>query len=277
MPDFNEILPINLSRLVGTHDCPALIDLRIDQDFAEAPTLIPGSIRHNFKDLEGLIHKLEQLGKNRTIIYCQKGRKISQGVASLLRERGVTSEVLAGGHLGYLAQEFPMVDTRALPALTSGEPTRWVTRHRPKIDRIACPWLIKRFIDPLATFMFVPAVDVSLVAEKFDAIPFDMEGVEFSHFGSKCSFDSFLSKFSIASEPLEQLANIVRAADTGRLEEAPQAAGLLAMATGLSRMLKDDHEQLAWGIHHYDALYRWARDAQSEIHVWPHNGAGAPK
>jgi hypothetical protein len=144
----------------------------------------------------------------------------------------------------------------------------------PQIDRIACPWLIKRFVDPAATFMFVAPSDVIEVADRFDATPFDVDGVYWSHRGDKCTFDVMIEEFRIGSEPLSRLAEIVRGADTNRHDFAPEAAGLLAISLGLSRMLGDDLAQFDAGITVYDALYRWARDATHEGHDWP--SASAP-
>ena len=145
---------------------------------------------------------------------------------------------------------------------------RWVTRHRPKIDRIACPWLIRRFVDPAAQFLFVAPQEVALVAEKFDATPFDIEGVPWSHHGEACTFDTMLDEFRLDTAPLQTMANIVRAADTNTHDLAPQAAGLLAISVGLSCAHKDDTKQLEAGMIVYDALYRWARDGQTESHDW---------
>jgi hypothetical protein len=146
---------------------------------------------------------------------------------------------------------------------------KWVTRERPKIDRVACPWLIARFIDSAPEFLFVPTGEVSRVATEAGAIPYDVDGVELSHEGPQCSFDAFLKKYSLASdEALQQLAVIVRGADTARVDLAPQCAGLLAVSLGLSRMFTDDHEQLRHGFVVYDALYAWLREAQGETHTW---------
>lgn len=145
---------------------------------------------------------------------------------------------------------------------------RWITRARPKIDRIACPWLIRRFIDPAAEFHFVPTDEVMARAEELQATPFDVAGVELSHEGPLCSFDAFLRKYRLDDPALEEIAVIVRGADTEHLELAPQAAGLLAISLGLSRNFRDDDEQLAHGIVLYDALYSWARFARDERHTW---------
>jgi hypothetical protein len=146
---------------------------------------------------------------------------------------------------------------------------KWVTRERPKIDRVACPWLIARFIDTQPEFLFAPASEVGGVAAVSGAIPYDVEGVELSHDGPQCSFDAFLKKYSLSGDDaLRQLAVIVRGADTARLDLAPQCAGLLAISLGLSRMFADDHEQLRHGFVVYDALYAWLREAQGETHTW---------
>ena len=145
---------------------------------------------------------------------------------------------------------------------------KWITRARPKIDRIACPWLIQRFIDHAAEFIFVPADQVPANAAELGAIPFDVEGVELSHEGPLCTFDAILKKYSLSDPALDEIAVIVRGADTDRLDLAPQAAGLLAISLGLSRNYADDHEQLVQGMIIYDALYSWATYVRSERHTW---------
>jgi hypothetical protein len=146
---------------------------------------------------------------------------------------------------------------------------KWVTRQQPKIDRIACPWLIARFIDSSAEFLFVPPGDVLKVAAESRAIPYDIPGVELSHVGELCSFDAFLRKYGLQDPALDQLATIVRGADTSRLDLAPEAAGLFAIALGLSRKFSDDHEMLRHGLVVYDALYAWCVHCQGEPHGWP--------
>ncbi len=145
---------------------------------------------------------------------------------------------------------------------------RWITRERPKIDRIACPWLIARFIDPQPEFIFAPAADVLRLAGELGATPFDVEGVELSHEGPLCSFDALLAKFDLHDPALAALAVIVRGADTARLDLAPQCAGLLAISLGLSQLYSDDHEQLRHGLVVYDALYAWLSKARGETHSW---------
>lgn len=146
---------------------------------------------------------------------------------------------------------------------------RWITRERPKIDRIACPWLIGRFIDPDAEFLYVPAGEVFRVAEETGAIPYDIPGAELSHEGDLCSFDAFLKKYHLTDQALQQLAVIVRGADTSRLDLAPQSPGLYAISLGLSHNFCDDHDLLKQGLVLYDALFAWCRHCQGETHNWP--------
>ncbi len=146
---------------------------------------------------------------------------------------------------------------------------KWITRERPKIDRIACPWLVARFIDREPEFLYVPSGDVLTVADKTNAIPYDVPGVELTHDGELCSFDAFLKKYELDDPALQQLALIVRGADTSRLELTPQSAGLYALSLGLSHDFADDHEMLKHGMVMYDALYAWCKHCQSESHNWP--------
>ena len=145
---------------------------------------------------------------------------------------------------------------------------RWITRERPKIDRVACPWLVARFIDPAPEFLFAPAGEVARVADETGAVPYDVEGVELSHAGDRCSFDAFIERYRLDDPALAELATIVRGADTARLDLAPQCAGLLAVSLGLSRLFADDHEQLRHGFVVYDALLAWLRQARDETHTW---------
>lgn len=146
---------------------------------------------------------------------------------------------------------------------------KWVTRERPKIDRIACPWLIRRFIENEPEFLFVPVEKVFEVATETGAIPYDIPGAELSHVGELCSFDAFLSRYELKDPALQHLAIIVRGADTGRLDLTPQSPGLLAISLGLSHCHQDDHEMLRHGMVLYDALYAWCRSLTGETHGWP--------
>ena len=265
MASFNEISAQKLSKLIGTPECPVIIDVRIDEDFDDDPQLVPTAFRHPFHDIASIGDKL----CNRSvIIYCQKGLKISQGAAAILRNMQIDAQVLEGGQFAWRDAGLPMVSTKNIAAIKSNHPTVWVTRHRPKIDRIACPWLIRRFVDPDAQFLFVAPSQVENVAQKFGAIPFDIEGVFWSHRDEYCTFDIMLEEFGIKNDALETLAEIIRAADTNNLKSVPQAAGLLAVSLGLSRMYRDDLVQVDSAMVVYDALYRWARDATGEGHDW---------
>lgn len=145
---------------------------------------------------------------------------------------------------------------------------KWVTRERPKIDRVACPWLITRFLDPEPEFLFVAPDRVAKIAAETGAVPFDVPDVEFTHVGEHCSFDAFVKKYALTDPALEELATIIRGADTARLDLAPQAAGLLAISLGLSRLFADDHDMLRHGMVVYDALYAWCKNARDESHGW---------
>jgi hypothetical protein len=148
---------------------------------------------------------------------------------------------------------------------------KWITRERPKIDRIACPWLISRLIDPDAEFLYVPASEVLKVATEAGATPYDIPGVDMTHEGELCSFDAFIARYALREPALQQLATIVRGADTSRLDLAPESAGLYAVSLGLSHVFKDDHELLRHGMVMYDALYAWCKSCQAETHHWPPN------
>ena len=263
MTAFAEISPSQLSRLIGLPDCPAIIDLRIDEDFDADPQVLPGAVRFPHTDLAAITAYLEG---RRSVVYCQKGRKISQGVAALLRTEGLECQVLEGGHFAWRDAGLPMVPANAIPRTADQQHTLWVTRHRPKIDRIACPWLIRRFIDPKAEVLFVPPRDVLDVAERCDATAFDAPGAPYTDTKDRCTFDALLDAFSLRTQALDDLSRVIRAADRGALSEAPQAAGLLAASVGFSKIHRDDHAQLAAMMPLYDALYRWARDGQAETH-----------
>ncbi len=255
-----------LSRLIGTPASPLVLDVRTAEDFAADPRLIPASRRMAHSDEAAL----GQIGSGRLIVVsCQQGLKLSEGVAALLRLRGLDASNLEGGFAAWQAAGLPLVPLASLPQpLTSGA-TRWVTRHRPKIDRIACPWLVLRFVDPQAEFLYVSPDQVDGVAQRFAATPFDMETGFWTHEGGNCTFDKMLSEFGLKTEPLLRLAEIVRCADTNLLGDNPQAAGLLAISIGLSRLHSNDLDQLQAGLVVYDALYRWCRDGTEETHSWP--------
>ena len=271
MPSFLEITPERLNRLTGTTNCPALIDVRIDEDFDADPRLIPGSCRRDFRDLSWI----ESFQSDGAIIICQRGLKLSHGVAAWMRHHGVHAEVLEGGFEAWAKQGLPTVPASKLPPRDAQGRTVWVTRSRPKVDRIACPWLIRRFVDPCAVFLFVAPSEVELVADRFKGVPFDIDAdIFWSHRGDLCTFDVMVEEFGLGTEPMKRLATIVRGADTSRPDLAPEVPGLLAASLGLSRMYANDLEQLDAGMIVYDAFYRWCRDATEETHNWPTNKKG---
>jgi len=259
MPGPDEISAAQLARLIGTPESPVILDVRPAPDRDADPFLIPTARVGDFRAPEAALPP----GTTHVVVTCFKGGKFAQGAAALLRNRGLRAEVVEGGWQAWRAQGLPVIDrawrNRDL----------WVTRHRPKIDRIACPWLIRRFLNPQARFLFVSPQAVPEVASHFDALPFDIEGVPLSHEGEGCTFDTLLKVFGLQSPALDRMALVIRAADTDRHDLSPQAAGLLAISVGLSRQFRDDLAQLDAGMVIYDALYRWARDGFDEGHDWP--------
>lgn len=261
-----------LARLVGTPKAPTILDVRREAVRAGDPRLLPGARALAEADLspEGLA-RIAAGFQGPVVVVCAEGHRLSQGTAAWLRHEGVHAEYLMGGQAAWTAAALPLIDPGKITARDAQGRSIWVTRSRPKIDRIACPWLIRRFIDPRAVFLFVAPAEVQGVAERFGAMPYDIEGVFWSHRDDLCTFDVLLAEFGLSTLALDRLALIVRGADTARPDLAPECAGLLAASLGLSRMHSDDLEQLEAGIALYDAFYRWARDATEEQHNWPTN------
>jgi len=223
--------------------------------------MISGALRRDPDDVYAWANELPRAES--VVVYCVHGHEVSQGIARTLAERGIAARYLEGGiEEGWKAQGGP------LDPKQSGSATRWVTRERPKIDRIACPWLIARFVDKGAEFLYVPSKAVLDVAEREKAIPYDVPDVAFSHVGERCSFDAFLRHYRLTDPALARLALIIRGADTSKLGLAPQAPGLAAISLGLSRNFANDHEMLAHGMVMYDALYAWCKEGQDEAHTW---------
>ena len=192
------------------------------------------------------------------------GHEVSQNATQALRGAGIEARFLESG-----IEEGWKTAKGALAGKPGDASTRWVTREHPKIDRIACPWLVARFVDHEAEFLYVPAKEVLPAAKEKDAVPYDIPDVAFSHDGDLCSFDAFLKTYRLTGDPaLARLALIVRGADTACLELAPQAAGLLAVSLGLSRNFTDDHEMMKHGMVIYDALYAWCKEGQPGTHTW---------
>jgi len=268
MSSYTSISSDKLFRLIGTAKAPTLIDVRTDEDFAADPRLVPGAIRRSHRHVQDWA---ASFAGQSVIVICPDGGGLAEGAAAWLRHGGIAAETLEGGHAGWKKAALPTVPADKLPKRDAHGRTVWVTRSRPKIDRIACPWLIRRFVDPGAVFLFVTPAEIDAAAERFEAVPFDVENVFWSHRGEFCTFDVMVQEFGLSTPPLERLATMVRAADTARLDLSPEAPGLLAASLGLSRMYDDDLEQLNAGVLLYDAFYRWCRDAAKETHNWPTN------
>ena len=266
MPAPTTVTISQLARRVGMPDTPVVLDVRIPDDVAADPRILPGSATRNFRTVADWVGDFT--GRN-VVVVCQRGHKLSEGVAAWLRHEGIAAENLEGGFEAWRDAKLPLVRPDHVPKRDARGRTLWVTRARPKVDRIACPWLIRRFVDPNAVFLFVAASEVAAVADRFGATPFDIEGVFWSHRGASCTFDVMLDEFGLHDPALDRLALIVRGADTARADLAPEAAGLLAASLGLSRMYRDDLAQLEAGMTLYDAFYRWSRDATDETHNWP--------
>lgn len=256
------ISPETLYARLGVASAPIVVDVRRAAAFDADDSMIIGAIRRIPDDVTRWRGAVPP-GRS-VVVYCVHGQEVSQGVAAALRSAGVEAAYLDEGIAGWTALGLP---TRRKLATT---PDKWVTRERPKVDRIACPWLIRRFIDPEATFLYAPPERVFAVAEKTGAVAYDIPGAEpFSHDGELCSFDGFLKVYRISDPALDRLALIVRGADTGRPELTPQSGGLLAISLGLSANFpEDDHGMLELGMHVYDALYAWCRNLRDETHTW---------
>jgi rhodanese-related sulfurtransferase len=249
-----------VSSAIRAGKSPLIIDVRCRSAFRGATDLMRGAL---WRDPERVTEWAGELPRaSHVVVYCIHGDEVSRGVAHALRERGPSAQYLQGGFEGWKAAG------GALDRKAPGANTRWVTRERPKIDRIACPWLVARFVDPEAEFLYVPPKRVLDAAKERDATPYDIPDVHFSHDGGRCSFDAFLAHYRLADPALARLALVVRGADTAHLDLAPQAAGLAAISLGLSRNFADDHEMLRHGMVMYDALYAWCKEGQEEIHTW---------
>lgn len=251
----------DLQSALSSDHAPIVIDVRRKSAYMAGTDTVQGSLR---RDPEGVAAWAEQLPRSaRVVVYCAHGREVSQRVAAELAQQGFDACYLEGGiEAGWKSHG------GALDPKPAGVSSRWVTRERPKIDRIACPWLIARFIDPEAEFLYVPVGEVLAQAKAKGAVPYDIPDVPFSHDGDRCSFDAFLDRYRLRDPALQELATIVRGADTDELDLAPQAAGLLAVSLGLSRLFRDDHEMLRQGMVVYDALYTWCKEGKGEEHTW---------
>ena len=243
-------LQTSFPRLIGTANTPALIDVRTDEDFAADPRLIPGAVRRSHEDAADWGG---EFAGHSAIVVCQRGQKLAQGTAAWLRHADVAAEALEGGFEGWKAAKLPLVPAAKLPPRDAKGRTVWVTRARPKIDRIACPWLIRRFVDPNAVFLFVAPSEVVAVGERFGATPFDIEDVFWSHRGELCTFDVMIEEFGLATPPLLRLATIVRGADTGA---ARSRAGSARAARRLARPVAHVRRRSRAARGRHDALRR---------------------
>ena len=254
-PAISAVSAVSLRNSLASARPPLVIDVRRNERFLEASDLIRGALRRDPSRVEEWRKSLP--GDADVVVYCVHGHEVSQGAAKTLGARYLEGGIEAWRESGG--------DLFGKP---KGASSRWVTRERPKIDRIACPWLVKRFIDPDAEFFYVPTPEVKKVAAQRQAVPYDIPDVEFTHEGELCSFDAFIKRFRLRDPALDELALIVRGADTNRLGLAPQSAGLAALSLGLSINFQDDHAMLERGMVMYDALYAWCKKGKAEVHTW---------
>lgn len=246
--------PISSNELyarLGTAAAPVLLDVRRNDAFSADDKLIIGAYHRPPQEVD---RWRKDLPAHRPVVaYCAHGHEVSQGTATALRKSGIQATYLEGGIATWKERHLPTRKKRGAVE------NKWVTREHPKIDRIACPWLISRSVNPNAEFIYVPANDVGKVANDVGGTPYDIKGAEFGHVGDHCSFDAIIRIYDIHDEPLDRLATIVRGADTSRPDLTPQCEGLLAISYGLSSNFSDDHEMLKHGLVVYDALYTWCR------------------
>jgi len=281
-PSVPSIAPWAFNAWLGRADTPLVLDVRRQARFDQSQRLLAGAQRCAPEEVADFAasHRPREV-----LVYCVYGHNVSQEAVTTLQAAGWRAQRIAGGIEGGqegLDDTASMSQWRATPPLTfakradwgvtGGQSSRWITRERPKIDRIACPWLIRRFIDPRAEFFYVPTNEVLAQAHALGAVAYDIPGAPVSHVGDRCSFDALLQGFDLADAALDLLATIVRGADTDHLDLAPQSAGLLAFSLGLSRLhAQADHGMLEAAMPLYDALYAWCRDrvaAQDEAHNW---------
>jgi rhodanese-related sulfurtransferase len=277
------ISPSELLQLLGRPCPPLLLDVRRPAHFATSERLLAGAVYCAPEDVAALARGEPPRD---VVAYCVYGHNVSEDAVRALRAAGWNARLLQGGIEGGKPGEdspehiarwrgtvLPSIRKRPDLGVTGERPSRWITRARPKIDRIACPWLVLRFVDPRAQFFYVPTEEVFAQAQKLQAVPYDIEGAPITHDWERCSFDALLQAFELREPALDLLATIVRGADTARLDIAPQAAGLLAISLGLSRLHADDHAMLQAALPVYDALYAWCREAQGETHTWKAHAA----
>lgn len=254
------ISPSQLKSEIASAAPPLVIDVRRGVAFTQAQDMAQGALRRDPATIDSWVKALP--ATSNVVVYCVHGHEVSQNAAKALRDHGLRARFLDHGLEGWREAG------GALHGKPAGAATRWVTRERPKVDRIACPWLIHRFVDAKAEFLYVPTSTVKTVAAEQHAEAYDIPDCAFTHDGAQCSFDAFLKAYRLNDPALVQLADIVRGADTACLELAPQAAGLVALSLGLSRLFADDHEMLQHGMVMYDALYLWCKEGRDETRTW---------
>jgi rhodanese-related sulfurtransferase len=259
----------DLWNLMATPAAPLIVDVRRRDVFDQSANLIPGAVRREAAKASEWSAACDR--ERLIVVACKAGHDLSQTAGAHLRGNGFAASVLEGGYEAWAAAGLPFVVKAEFDRIAPTRPGLWVTRRRPKLDRVACPWLIRRFLDPQARILFVDPTEVLNVARETGAVPFDIKDVELSHEGERCTFDTMLKLFGLESEPsLARLALIVRGADTARPDLAAEAAGLHAVAIGLSALAgDDDHALLERGFLVYDALFAWLRFAADERHNWP--------
>ncbi|MDO8448668.1 MAG: chromate resistance protein [Rhodoferax sp.] len=267
-PPSYSISPTALAAQLRGPVAPLVVDVRKNEAFDASAYLLPGALRRDPLQVAQWAATLPVVAS--VLVYCIHGHEVSQGTVTALRQRGINASFLQGGIEAWREQTLPLV------AKPVGNGTRWVTRERPRIDRIACPWLVRRFVDAGAQFLYVPTDQVAAVAQREVAMAYDVgphvASTLFTHEGERCSFDAFIKHYGLAQDAaLLRLALIVRGADTDRLDLAPQCAGLVAVSLGMARTHSEDAAMLETLMPVYDALYAWCRDAvagQDEKHTW---------
>lgn len=263
------ISPEDLVAMTCAFPGPQILDVRRDSAFTAAETSLPGALRRDPEAVDAWSGDLEP--HREVVTACVHGHQVSQGVAAALAAKGFRVRYLAGGIDGWTSLGFPTVPK-------PGSPTVWITRARPKIDRIACPWLIRRFVDPDARILYVPSAEVERVAQATGGTAFDVPGAPYTHENESCSFDMFVARHRNQDAALAILARIVRGADTERPDFHPAASGLFAASLGLALLFEsDDRATLRHGMVLYDALYLWCRDLQTETHRWSFVGSAGAK
>jgi len=263
MPSPTEISVAQLSRIIGLPGAPMFVDVRPCADGSSGRHVLPAAQQ---MESQSVSIWADKFSGQRVVVYCRDGGDASQGTAAWLRQAGIDAQTLEGGFEAWREADQPLLRMDRLPERDQAGRTTWVTRARPKIVRVACPWLIRRFVDPTAVFLYVAPSEVAAVAKRFTATPFDSGDGIWNDRGDACTFDVMLEEFNLKTEPLLRLAAIIRGADTGVPDLTRQSGGLLAISLGYSRMFRDDVAQLDATMPLYDALYRWCRDGTEETH-----------